>query len=248
MTQCVYRGQGTICHPSETQGISQGYCRPHHLAPPFHHLFGMASAAPNAKWYLAAGPSQRRPDLRRGLLALCLAALCSTAHAFPGEQWHKAGQAHGVDPVLLYAVALAESATPSGTNQVTPWPYALRAGDEAHYPQDAQSASALLTTLMEAESARTLDVGLMQINLHWHGHRVDNPADLLVSRINLNIGAQILAEAMASSPQDPALGIGRYHSWRDDRARWYGNRVLAIYGSLLHSWSDEDDTERKGLL
>lgn len=248
MAQRVNRGQGTICHPSEAQGISQRYCRPHPLAPPFHHLSDTASAALNAKWNLSAGLRQVHPWLRRGLLPLCLAAICSTAHALPGEQWRIAGQTHGVDPVLLYAVALAESATPSGTNQVTPWPYALRADTEAHYPQDAQSASALLTTLMEAESARTLDVGLMQINLHWHGHRVDNSADLLDGRTNLNVGAQILAEAMASAPQDRALGIGRYHSWRDDRARWYGNRVLAIYGSLLHSWSDEDDTERKGLL
>ena len=248
MTHRVNRGQGTICHLSEAQGISRGYCRPHPLAPPFHHLSDMASAALSAKWNLAAGPRQRQTCLRRGLLPVCLAVLCTTAHALPGEQWRIAGQTHGVDPILLYAVALAESATPRGTNQVTPWPYALRAGTEAHYPQDVQSAGTLLDSLLKAESARTLDIGLMQINLHWHGHRVENPADLLDSRINLKVGAQILAEAMASAPQDPALGIGRYHSWRDDRARWYGNRVLAIYGSLLHSWSDEDDTERKGLL
>ena len=248
MTQRVYRGQGTICDPSETQGISQGQGRPHHLTPSLHHLFDVTLSKLIAQWNPAAGSSQSQPCHRRGLLPLYLAVFCTTAQAFPGEQWQKAGQAHGVHPVLLYAVALAESATPSGTNQVTPWPYALRAGTEAHYPQDAQSASTLLARLMEAESARTLDVGLMQINLHWHGHRVDNSADLLDGRTNLNVGAQILAEAMASAPQDPALGIGRYHSWRDDRARWYGNRVLAIYGSLLHSWSDEDDTERKGLL
>ncbi|MDO8863818.1 transglycosylase SLT domain-containing protein [Haliea sp. E1-2-M8] len=182
------------------------------------------------------------------LLPLGIAALCSTAHAFPGEQWHIAGQIHGLDPVLLYAVALAESATPRGTSQVTPWRYALRAGTETHYPRDVQSASTLLASLLEAESSRTLDVGLMQINLHWHGHRVENPAALLDSRINLNVGAQILAKAMASAPQDPALGIGRCQSWRDDRARWYGDRVLSIYGALLLAWSDEDDTEREGLL
>jgi soluble lytic murein transglycosylase-like protein len=184
----------------------------------------------------------------RSLLAAGAFAYCVQAQAFPGDQWQLAGKAHGVDPILLYAVALAESATPRGVGQVSPWPYALRTGDTAHYPGDAQSAAVLLATLLKKESARTLDVGLMQINLHWHGHRVDGPTALLDARTNLNVGAQILAEAMASAPQDPALGIGRYHSWRDDRARWYGNRVLSIYGSLLHSWSDKDDHDGKGFL
>lgn len=186
--------------------------------------------------------------LTRSTLTACVLSYCIPAHAFPGEQWRQAGQAHGVNPILLYAVALAESATPQGAGQVSPWPYALRTGATAHYPPDIESAGALLATLLDNESARTLDIGLMQINLHWHGHRVDNPAALLDGKTNLNVGAQILAEAMASAPQDPALGIGRYHSWRDDRARWYGERVLSIYGSLLHSWSDEDENERKGLL
>lgn len=45
---------------------------------------------------------------------------------------------------------------------------------------------------------------------------------------------RILAEAIKSSPNDLELGIGRYHSWNEERARWYGQRVLSIYRNILH--------------
>lgn len=69
----------------------------------------------------------------------------------------------------------------------------------------------------------------MQINLHWHGHRVDKPEQLLNPVTNLQIGAVLLAEAIQSAPNDLVLGIGRYHSWQNvDAAVTYGRRVLAV--------------------
>jgi len=44
-------------------------------------------------------------------IALVIAMSASTSvYAFPGHQWEKAAQSVGIDPVMLYAVALAESA------------------------------------------------------------------------------------------------------------------------------------------
>jgi soluble lytic murein transglycosylase-like protein len=77
-----------------------------------------------------------------------------------------------------------------------------------------------------------IDVGIMQINLHWHGHRVNDPAELLDPETNLLVGASVLATAIRSAPDDLALGIGRYHSWQEKRARDYGKRVLAIVHNL----------------
>jgi len=43
-------------------------------------------------------------------------------------------------------------------------------------------------------------------------------------------GSAILAETLASAPGDLALGIGRYHHWKDEhRARSYGQRVISIW-------------------
>ena len=59
-------------------------------------------------------------------------------------------------------------------------------------------------------------------------------SELLDPITNLTVGSSILAEAIKSSPNDLELGIGRYHSWNEERARWYGQRVLSIYRNILH--------------
>ena len=79
---------------------------------------------------------------------------------------------------------------------------------------------------------RNIDVGLMQVNLQWHGHRA-TPDALLDAGTNLDVAAAILAAAIASAPGDPELGIGRYHHWRNETvARAYGRRVLAVVQAL----------------
>ena len=67
-------------------------------------------------------------------VALVIAMSASTSvYAFPGYQWEKAAQSVGIDPVMLYAVALAESASHRGLNMTSPWPYAIRNGSNATY-------------------------------------------------------------------------------------------------------------------
>lgn len=155
-------------------------------------------------------------------------------YAFPGYQWEKAAQNVGIDPVILYAVALAESASYRGLNMTSPWPYAIRNGSNATYAKSRIEAEQVLNKALQEGEKYQLDIGLMQINLRWHEHRVNSPDELLDPITNLDIGSRILAEAIQSSPNDLELGIGRYHSWNEERARWYGQRVLSIYRNILH--------------
>ena len=94
------------------------------------------------------------------------------------------------------------------------------------------TAEAVETARALVAEGRNIDVGLMQVNLQWHGHRA-TPDALLDAGTNLDVAAAILAAAIASAPGDPELGIGRYHHWRsDDVARAYGRRVLAVVQAL----------------
>lgn len=170
---------------------------------------------------------------RLTLAILTALGISSPVSAFPGKQWEMAAQVHGLDPVLLYSVALAESAAHRGLNMTSPWPYAIRMGTQASYAKDEAEATALLERMMDDAPGHQLDIGLMQINWHWHGHRVESPVQLLDAETNLAVGAQILAEAIKSAPGDRVLGIGRYHSWQEERSRWYGERVLSIYHNIL---------------
>ena len=185
-----------------------------------------ASAAPSRN----ARRRRRAETLAGLLLSLCLSA---AAGAFPGTHWEQAARRQGIDPLLLHAVALAESAFRRAPRQVSPWPYAIRNGSESVYPPSRAAAQLRLGQLLASTSPRQLDIGLMQINLHWHGRRVTSSEQLLDAAVNLRLGAEILAAAMRTAPADPVLGVGRYHSWRESRARWYGRKVLAIYRNLL---------------
>jgi hypothetical protein len=146
--------------------------------------------------------------------------------------WWQIAKHHQLDPYILYAVALVESAKGNHLNHVTPWPWAINKSGKAIIPGSQQEARAILNKTL-AEGGRNIDVGLMQINLHWHGHRVGKPEQLLNPVTNLQIGALVLAEAIQSAPHNLVLGIGRYHSWQNTEAAVsYGRRVLAVANQI----------------
>ena len=142
--------------------------------------------------------------------------------------WAEAATPHDLDPGLLYAIALMESGRPR-EGGLAPWPWTLwLPGQGGVFLETREQA---LSTL-SAHSAAAVDVGLMQVNLRWHGHRVASPEALLEPARNLEIAARILSEALATAPGDLELGIGRYHSPNEARARDYGRTVLTIWRGL----------------
>ena len=148
---------------------------------------------------------------------------------FPGALWKQAAKTHGVDPVLLYSVALFESGKRGGRNKVGPWPFALHfnKADVSIYASSVKEASFVLAHV----TTENVDIGLGQVNYKSHKDKVQRPEDLLDPKINLTVASQILAEALRSTP-DLELGVGRYHSWTEWRARAYGRKVLTIYQAL----------------
>lgn len=146
--------------------------------------------------------------------------------------WWDVAQQHQLDPYVLYAVALVESAKLSGKKQVTPWPWALNKAGKAIIPNSHQDARAILHKTLNAGS-RNIDVGLMQINIRWQGHRVNTAEQLLNPLTNLHIGALVLAEAIQSAPSNLTLGVGRYHSWQNQLAALaYGRKVLTVADNI----------------
>jgi hypothetical protein len=142
--------------------------------------------------------------------------------------WWQVANRNQVDPYILYAVALVESAKGRGENHISPWPWALNKAGKAIITASHEQARLILNKTL-ANGNRNIDVGLMQINVRWQGHRVKQPEQLLNPITNLKIGAVVLAEAIQSVPNNLVLGIGRYHSWQNMyAASAYGRKVLAI--------------------
>ena len=58
---------------------------------------------------------------------------------------------------------------------------------------------------------------------------MDKPEQLLDPTTNLEIGAGLLAKAIQSAPDNPALGIGRYYHWKNiPAAIEYGKKVITV--------------------
>ena len=146
-----------------------------------------------------------------------------------GTVYDKVGKTERVDPVLLYAVSLTESALGS-KKQTSPSMYAIRTPDGPLYPKTLPEAKQALANAVAVYGHKKIDVGLMQINgQHWKG--LKNKRSLFNPFFNVTFGARILKTAL-SSTNDRVVGIGRYHSYTDWRAKTYGSRVMAIYNNL----------------
>jgi hypothetical protein len=142
--------------------------------------------------------------------------------------WGQVARRHHIDPYILYAVALTESRKTDGHNRVNPSPWAINSAGNTFIPGSQQEAEALLNHLMD-QGKRNIDVGIMQVNLRWHGHRVAKPEQLLIPSTNLEIGAGVLSEAIQSAPDNLAHGIGRYYSWKNRTAAIeYGKNVISL--------------------
>jgi len=165
---------------------------------------------------------------------LCLAAGPARALTLAGTIWEETGRLAQLDPYLLYAVSYVESRQ-DRKGRTGPWPYAVRTNIESYFPDNFTAAMDLIHRL-PPEEVKDADLGWMQVNVRWHGHRVADISHLLHPGINLRIGAGILREALDSLPGDTARAIGRYHTWMDEaRGRTYGERVLALREQLLIS-------------
>lgn len=145
-----------------------------------------------------------------------------------GTPWADAAAPHELDPWLLYAITLEESAVlDSSAGLLRPWPYQLHfKGETLRFDTREEAASQI--EQWENAGIRNYDIGPLQINRRWHGHRVDQLTDLLNVRRSLDLAAYLLAETIQLSGSDEELGIGRYRSWKEGEARAYARRIQDI--------------------
>ena len=115
-------------------------------------------------------------------------------------------------------------------------PWALHVGigkGHAFYPRSAAEARRLLAVSLALTD--NVDIGLMQINWRTWRRAVEarglDAHDLLDARINMEMGCRVLAEALSGGGTFMAR-LGRYHSPRPERGRWYARRVLAAARAL----------------
>jgi hypothetical protein len=143
--------------------------------------------------------------------------------------WSQIGKSMGVDPLLLYSVALVESKALYPDGKVAPTPWLFRVNDhlvrgDRHDVQLAMAAASQFGSGVQ-------DVGIMQVYYPMHRDAVRDPLTLLNPRTNITVAATILREGMHQT-HDRVLGVGYYHSHTPSLARDYGTAVLTVYQRL----------------
>ncbi|EGT5675350.1 lytic transglycosylase domain-containing protein [Cronobacter dublinensis subsp. dublinensis] len=185
--------------------------------------------------------------MKKVLVSLCvvtgLAAANLPANAaivdLHGTAWDKFGRGEcGLDPYLMYAIALWESKQRAGGGDwVAPSPWALNNSVYgAYYPTSYADAKSALARYMKATSVT--DIGLTQINYKWNGHYVARPEDLLDIETNIKVQAKVLCAAIKNNPEDIELAIGSYHTPNPkmrDKAINYARNVLRIWKRLIEN-------------
>ncbi|WP_372395359.1 transglycosylase SLT domain-containing protein (plasmid) [Azospirillum sp. HJ39] len=144
--------------------------------------------------------------------------------------WSKVAAEYGLDPYLLYAVALVESRK-GKEGGIAPSPFAIATASQSFQPSSREEAIRILDR--EMRNGRNVAIGLMQISLKDHGRQVEHAVDLFDPLKNLRLGARVLNEGLQTDHPEIAVRIGRYNAWqRTDVARLYGQRVLGVCGRL----------------
>lgn len=165
-----------------------------------------------------------------GVRVLICSVLLLTAPALSSAGCPLSARACGIEG-LPSGVIEGIIAVESGGN-----PWALHVGigkGHAFYPRSAAEARRFLAVSLALTD--NVDIGLMQIN--WRTWRETLRAagvsayDLLDTQTNMKMGCRILAQALSGRGTFMAR-LGRYHSARPERGRWYARRVLAAARAL----------------
>lgn len=167
------------------------------------------------------------------LMMLCPVIAFSASSVLKASLWGKASQWAGVSSSQLYSIALQESGMVWRDQSFRPWPWTLTVNKgnirvkpgSYRYASKADAANAL--TQMLSQGVTNIDVGLMQVNLYWHGHRVSDKQLLLEPSVNLMVAASILKEV--NTLNDLTTVIGRYHSFNSRLGSAYANKVKRLH-------------------
>jgi soluble lytic murein transglycosylase-like protein len=158
--------------------------------------------------------------------------------------WVAAAKKYRVDVLDLYSLALRESSLKRSDGAVRAWPWTLCTPQTgALYFESYEAALAKLTELI-AQGTRNIDIGLMQVNWRWNGHRLPDPKRLLLPAPNIEIAAQILRENLDAFDGDLRLAIARYHNPRSELGIPYAASVLTIREYLRNNRNIEQSLQR----
>ncbi len=162
-------------------------------------------------------------------------AICERAT----QRWERTSD---VPDKLLTAISLAESGRWSKRHRrVRAWPWTVTSGGPGSYFNSREEAMNEVRRL-QAAGVENIDVGCMQVNLHFHGHNFDDAAAAMDPDINVAYAAEFLTTLRGTS-ETWAEAAGYYHSRTPERTEYYRGKVEKFWAGLTDGRPQEPDTE-----
>jgi hypothetical protein len=150
--------------------------------------------------FAPAGPARADGGPADDPWALCAAATDAAEAMRPGLPAH-----------LLGALAKVESGRwHAGSKARLAWPWTVMAEGRGRYLPTKAAAIAEVRRL-QARGVTNIDVGCMQVNLHWHGEAFDSLGQAFDPAHNVAYAAAFLLD-LRSSENSWTKAIGVYHS------------------------------------
>ena len=144
-----------------------------------------------------------------------------------------AEQAMAIPAHLLGAISLAESGRWDAEAQASfAWPWTVTAeGRGRYFPSKAEALAEVRQ--LRARGLTNIDVGCMQINLHYHGGAFADVAEAMDPAANTAYAGQYLKNLFASTGSW-TQAAGYYHSMTPDRGDAYREKVVDLWERSRH--------------
>jgi Transglycosylase SLT domain len=137
----------------------------------------------------------------------------------------------GVPVKVLWSIALNESEVKTNYGRVIAWQFTLNHKGKGYFFNTAPELKAKILELLN--SGETLfDVGIAQVNYHWHKEAFNSIDDMIDPYKNLTYAAQYLKQHFKKT-NSWWEAVGLYHSPRNGvNARNYRKKVMKIWQQL----------------
>lgn len=139
----------------------------------------------------------------------------------------------GIPEGLLKSIGFAESGRTVNGQRVA-WPWTVNAQGQGHYFKSKDEAVAFVQDL-QANGVKVIDVGCMQVNLHYHPKAFASLEDAFDPASNVAYAAKFLTW-LEDETNDWSTASRYYHSRTPSLARAYAARLtLNGFGKVINS-------------
>jgi soluble lytic murein transglycosylase-like protein len=144
---------------------------------------------------------------------------------------YRAEREKGIPTHLLRSIALAESGRwDDASSRTVAWPWTVNAEGVGHFFPSKQAAIAFVHKL-RAKGVKSMDVGCMQVNLHWHAEAFASLEEAFEPEKNVAYAARHLTD-LKNDRKGWTEAVGYYHSATPEHNQRYRAKVLKLWADV----------------